>query len=328
MLIQLESTHTDYSFMFRRPGAISTPARYEAPLATEQRLAHGPGLDVAPPQAVTRRSIALRGLTAEFVRASRRERVTFGYRGPLHLLIVHEQGVRLKGETTLDGVPQSSLRDMRQKLTFVPAGHDYRDWHEPKVLSRTSYFFFDPASMPAVPAVNGGSVGVAPRLLFSNATLWEAASKLAAIGEADDAASRSYCEALAVVLAHEIVRLNAAPEPGKVLARGGLAGWQKRAVTAYVDEHLAEPIPLATLAALARLSPHYFCRAFKQSFGVPPHRYHIIRRVERAKALLAEPAKSVTEIGLMLGFSETSSFTAAFRRITGQSPMAYRRDFT
>jgi len=327
VLIQLESTHTDHSFMFRRPDAFAKPTRYEISRQTEQRLQE-PGIDVVPAQAVVRRSIVRGGITAEFVRASRQERVTFSYRGPHHLLIVHEQGVRAAGETTLDGVSGSALRDMRQKLTFVPAGHAYREWHDPKVLSRTSYLFFDPASMPAVPAVSGGAADLAPRLFFSNATLWEAASKFVALGQADDAASRSYCEALGVVLAHEIVRLNAAPESSRALARGGLAGWQKRAVTAYVDEHLGEPIPLAKLAALARLSPHYFCRAFKQSFGVPPHRYHTGRRIERAKALLAEPAKSVTEIGLVLGFSETSSFTAAFRRITGQSPMAYRRDFT
>ena len=51
--------------------------------------------------------------------------------------------------------------------------------------------------------------------------------------------------------------------------RGGLAAWQQRVVTDYVEEHLAEQIPLATLAGLARLSPYHFSRAFKQSFGVP-----------------------------------------------------------
>ena len=56
---------------------------------------------------------------------------------------------------------------------------------------------------------------------------------------------------------------------------------------AYIEEHLAEQIPLKTLAQLVRLSPCYFCRAFKQSFGVPPHRYHSARRIEQAKALLA-----------------------------------------
>ena len=88
----------------------------------------------------------------------------------------------------------------------------------------------------------------------------------------------------------------------------------------------SEQIPLATLARLVRLSAFHFCRAFKQSFGVPPHRYHTNRRIEQAKVMLAARKYSVTEVGLTLGFSETSSFTAVFRKITGQTPSRYYRD--
>ena len=45
-------------------------------------------------------------------------------------------------------------------------------------------------------------------------------------------------------------------------------------MTGYIEEHLAEPISLATLAELVGLSTYHFCRAFKQSVGMPPHRYH------------------------------------------------------
>jgi AraC family transcriptional regulator len=96
-------------------------------------------------------------------------------------------------------------------------------------------------------------------------------------------------------------------------------------VAAHIEEHVAEQIPLATLARLARLSPYHFSRSFKQSFGVPPHRYHTNRRMERAKALLQERTRSVTDIGLALGFSETSSFTAAFRKTTGLTPSRFHR---
>jgi AraC family transcriptional regulator len=58
---------------------------------------------------------------------------------------------------------------------------------------------------------------------------------------------------------------------------------------------------------------------------MPPHRYHAMRRIEHAKALLAKPAPSVTEIGLAVGFGQTSSFTAAFRRGTGVTPTEYHR---
>ena len=114
-------------------------------------------------------------------------------------------------------------------------------------------------------------------------------------------------------MAHELVRLNAGAPRIEAPVRGGLAAWQQRTVTTYVEEHLAEQVSLATLAQLVRVSPCHFCRAFKQSLGMPPHRYHSSGRIERAKILLAKPASSVTDIGLTVGFSETSSFTAALR---------------
>ena len=120
-------------------------------------------------------------------------------------------------------------------------------------------------------------------------------------------------------------RTRVCPPPQKSEFRGGLAAWQERIVSAHIEEHLASHISIATLAGLARLSTHHFCRAFKQSFGIPPHRYHMVRRIEHAKILLMEQARSVTEIGLDLGFSETSSFSALFRRLTGQTPSAFRR---
>ena len=134
----------------------------------------------------------------------------------------------------------------------------------------------------------------------------------------------SYLQALGAVLSHELVR-NQGTTKGKAAVRGGLAAWQQRIVTSYIEEHLAEPVPLAKLAELAGLSTYHFCRAFKQSLGVPPHRYHTSQRIERAKTLLAKPVFSVTDIGLTVGFSETSSFTAAFRKATGLTPTAYHR---
>jgi AraC-like DNA-binding protein len=48
------------------------------------------------------------------------------------------------------------------------------------------------------------------------------------------------------------------------------------------------------LGAACCLSPYHFCKVFKQSFGIPPHRYQINRRIERAKPLLAKTGRSTT----------------------------------
>ena len=282
-------------------------------------------VEIFPADAVKRRAVSWDGMTVEIVQATRPERTEYRFNGPRHLLAVYEQGERREGETIVEGLPRSTLRDFKRKLVFVPAGHEYSDWQEPRSLTRVVYFYFDPSKMPTLPQADVARTPLSPRLFFEDTTLWDTAVKLRKQIESAGSDNRLSFEALGVVLAHELVRLNAGIRPVEAPVRGGLAGWQQRIVTSYIEEHLSEQIPLATLARLVRLSPYYFCRAFKQSLGMPPHRYHNSRRIEHAKTLLAQPELSVTEIGLTVGFSETSSFTAAFRKATGQTPTGYHR---
>ncbi len=284
---------------------------------------NGRTLEITPANVVARRSVTWDGIRVEVVQSMTHDKVEFQFRAPCHLLLVYEDGVRDEGETQLGDLPRSTLRTLRRKLTFVPAGHEYREWQQPRVRSRIICFYFDAAKI-SVPHGAGVPASLAPRLFFENNALWDSAVKLATAIEAGSDADR-YCEALGVVVAHELMCSHGIVSRRAPPVRGSLAVWQQRLVASYIEEHLAEPIPLDALAKLVHLSSYYFCRAFKQSFGIPPHRYHISRRIERAKALLAEPARSVTEIALELGFSETSSFSAAFRHMTGITPTEYRR---
>jgi len=285
-------------------------------------------VEIYPPDVVKRRTVTWDGMAAEMVQATSFEKIELRFRAPLHLLAVCDHGARSDGDTFVEGLPRSRLRDVSRKLTFVPAGHEYHEWQEPRVLMRVAYFYFDPAKMPTYDETGVAPASLAPRLFFEDVTLSDTALKLKRLIENASADSGPYFEALGIVLAHELVRLNVGAPRIEAPVRGGLAAWQERTVTAYIEEHLAEQIPLATLAQLVRLSSYYFCRAFKQSFGVPPHRYHVNRRIEHARSLLAKPASSVTEVGLAVGFSETSSFTAAFHKTTGLTPTAYRRSLT
>jgi AraC family transcriptional regulator len=261
------------------------------------------------------------GVTAETVCS--RESFETRYCGPLHLLIAHERLARRRGETTIEGLPASKLRNLSRTLTFVPAGCKFREWHDPDIPSQAIYIHIDPHCV----AMDGsaGAETLAPRLHFQNAVLWQTVLKVKALVEEGDGTGSRYADALGVLLTHELLHSDERPSAAPATVPGGLTAWHRRLVARYVEEHLAERIPVGKLADLARLSRYHFSRSFRRSFGVPPHRYHSIRKVERAKELLANRHLSITEIALDVGYHETSSFTAVFRKLVGQTPSTYRR---
>jgi AraC family transcriptional regulator len=108
--------------------------------------------------------------------------------------------------------------------------------------------------------------------------------------------------------------------------RGGLAAGPLRLVQEYLRTHLDEDIGLAELARLARLSPHHFCRAFKQSTGLPPHAWLAEQRMRRAMQLMTKDRTlGLTQIALSVGYGSQTSFGIAFKRATGLTPSQWRR---
>src|SRR5262245_63693256 len=91
------------------------------------------------------------------------DKIEFWLQSPSHLLLVYEEGVRDEGETFVGNLPPSTLRTLRRKLTFVPAGHEYREWQRPRVRSRVICFYFDPAKMPVHPDASPWAASLAPR---------------------------------------------------------------------------------------------------------------------------------------------------------------------
>jgi AraC family transcriptional regulator len=98
----------------------------------------------------------------------------------------------------------------------------------------------------------------------------------------------------------------------------------RRRVLAHIDEQLDQPVTLAELAMVARMSVRHFCRAFRASEGCSPHQYLLRQRIERAKALINARAMPLAEVAQCVGFSDQSQFTRAFRKLSGITPAAHR----
>jgi AraC-like DNA-binding protein len=90
------------------------------------------------------------------------------------------------------------------------------------------------------------------------------------------------------------------------------------------DARYFEPLDVAALARAARLSPAHFSREFRRAFGETPHQYLLVRRMERAAALLRTTDRTVADICHTVGLRSVGSFTTSFGRTFGCSPTAYR----
>lgn len=110
---------------------------------------------------------------------------------------------------------------------------------------------------------------------------------------------------------------------GDTASAEATAGRMKLAMT-YMEEHYASELRLSELAALADMTPNYFCHCFKQAVGQSPFEYLIRYRLAKAQYALRTTDRSVTEIALGSGFGDVSYFIRLFRERFGMTPKRYR----
>jgi AraC-like DNA-binding protein len=109
------------------------------------------------------------------------------------------------------------------------------------------------------------------------------------------------------------------------LPKGGLAPWQQRRACDALAARLEGDISLKEIAAECGLSVSHFSRAFRQSTGLPPHRWLLRHRVQVAKVLMKDNRQTLAQIAVAAGFADQSHFTRVFAKYVGASPGAWRR---
>lgn len=87
-----------------------------------------------------------------------------------------------------------------------------------------------------------------------------------------------------------------------------------------MDAAWHEPWPVRRLARVSGVSEAHFARSFKEAFGLPPHRYLLTRRIERATALLRDTELPITDVAFQTGWESLGTFGRTFRDVTGASP--------
>jgi AraC family transcriptional regulator len=126
------------------------------------------------------------------------------------------------------------------------------------------------------------------------------------------------------ILAHATSIYGATPaSPGPI--RGQLAPWQARRAREFLDANLDGDVSLASVAAECNLSVSHFAHAFRRTFGRPPHRWLMERRIDEVKKLLLTSRLTLAEVASKCGFADQSALNRSFKRVLGESPGEWRR---
>ena len=202
-----------------------------------------------------------------------------------------------------------------QPSCWAGASFDYVHFHVPRATLEDVAGEFGYASLGAF----------RPALLKEDLVLAQLTRNiLPSIGRAPSVGNLGLDQFQLVLAAHLLQRYGEM-RPRPLVARGGLAPWQKQHATDLLREHLDGSLRLADLAAECGLSVSHFARSFKASFGIPSHRWLTRLRIERAKDLLRNSRESLAQIALRSGFGDQPTFTRTFQRVVGVSPGRWRR---
>jgi AraC family transcriptional regulator len=260
------------------------------------------------------------GFTAEFVRISAPTLYDFQADATWSRISLFDL-YRTDGVTSVTGLPRSVTKDLRNKLSFVPAGCQIHGWCAIDRAATVTSIAIDP---DAQFEHRVDLTQLSPRLEFDDPLLRGDLQRFQALLDDPSLDLPGYAEALMEVLGFDLFR-TAAARPLPSQAAGALSPQQMRLVTEYIDAHLSERPRIADLAALVQLTRYHFIRSFKQAAGMPPHQFMIARRVERAKEMLVNDEQTVASVAEKTGFGTSLQLARAFRRVVGTTPSEFRR---
>jgi transcriptional regulator GlxA family with amidase domain len=129
-------------------------------------------------------------------------------------------------------------------------------------------------------------------------------------------------------------RMAQSNDRASLAGRGGFAGLMPDAggeslrkverSIAYMTDHINQPLQVATLAAMANVSPSHFFALFKKRTGCPPMDYFTRLRMRHASRLLGSTSASVKEVAAALGYDDPFYFSRVFKSVHQVPPSRYR----
>ncbi|OAF16461.1 helix-turn-helix domain-containing protein [Bradyrhizobium neotropicale] len=199
--------------------------------------------------------------------------------------------------------------------SLVPAGVSAWEWSEPIALHRRLMIEFDHSSTPSLVRSNLEKSGTI--WMTQDPAILQCSARLAQAIEAGTHGKR-FLSAIALAMIGRFAEL------GSALAVGGLSRERLRKAQDFLIGNLSADVKMSELAQHVGLSESSFVRAFKASTGLPPYRWQLKLRIDKAKSLMLDGVV-LADVAVAVGFASQSHLTRVFRSMTGATPAEWRR---
>ncbi|WP_197434521.1 helix-turn-helix domain-containing protein [Agrobacterium vitis] len=278
-----------------------------------------------PCRTLSHQSKSWHHMRADLVRRTGLDREETVFIADRHLVLLNLHGHSERGEHFLDNRRAGFVRRKPGAILFVPAGSIWRGWETGASNAAYLSLGVDPAKLTglfaSVPSRTVSCLSLSPDLGFEDPIVMYAMRGIGSEIREESPLSNLLVESYVATIFTQLMRRQSSLPARR---QGGLSSATLNRVAQKIDDELDDGLSLQQLADLAGLSIPHLCRAFKQTFGLPPYRYIIQRRIERAKQHLRDTSLSITEIALSCGFSSASHFANVFRKEVGTTPLDYR----
>lgn len=171
----------------------------------------------------------------------------------------------------------------------------------------------------------GSNLSLSPHFAIRDKTIIQLAKTCNEQVGTNAPGAKLFTESLCIALVTHIYRTYG-ERVAVELVKGGLTPLDAQRVITYIEQNMHENIGLQHLASTVQLSTHYFTEAFRKTVGMPPYRFLITRRIERAKDLLLQSKLEPRTIAADVGFTSYTQFITNFRKIVGKTPGRFRRE--
>lgn len=211
-------------------------------------------------------------------------------------------------------------------MTFLSRGQTVQGWSRPAdKLNAFTVVCFDPVAMEEKLDFEFNEPDAPADIYFQDTGLAATMRKLAELLP-DEGANhkRIYLETVGLTAALEMFHLLQTTVK-RIPASGELSQWQVRTILDYMDGNLGRDLNLEEMAATCSLSRFHFSRTFKKTFGAPPCRYLLMKRIELAKQMLHQSQFAIADIAAACGFNGLTQFGRSFRELVGVTPVEFRR---